>query len=59
MYLTDEECDLIATLLGDAEAFGCDPIDTVESVAFHLVELGWNTANAERIARDAVGVSLH
>jgi hypothetical protein len=57
--LSDSTVELISTLIGDAEQFGCDPIDTVEAVAFHLVEVGFGNGEAERIARDAVGVSMH
>lgn len=57
--LSQAQEDLISTLLGDAETFGCDPIDTVEAVAFLLRETGMDQRTAEMVACEAVGVVLH
>ncbi len=57
--LTMAQEELISTVLGDAEEFGCDPIDTVEAVAFFLNESGIDQPTAEAIAREVVGVCLH
>lgn len=57
--LSEAHAELISTLLGDAEQFGCDPIDTVEAIAFFLNESGIDQPKAEAIAREVVGICLH